>query len=134
MTFDDDATNQCRKRPVVAILKSVSGDIFIGENRVTRPQATCPRVDAGCKDGGGWDLCKNVCGQQAHAEVDALQQAGEAARGGRMLLVGHWRACDDCQKHLNKLGVALEVVSESFSLPTVENCLEKLEGEDLGQS
>jgi len=123
MKFNINATNRCRKRPVVAILVTTEGEVFVGENRVTFPQDTCPRLEQGYADGEGWHLCKEICGQRAHAEINALQQAGEKARGGHVYLVGHWRACDDCAKQLAKMDVTLDVSAENFDVSIIEKLL-----------
>lgn len=126
MTFKSNATNRCRKRPVVAILVTTEGEVFVGENRVTFPQDRCPRLEQGYVDGEGWHLCKEICGQPAHAEVDALQQAGEKARGGHLYLVGHWRACADCAQKLADMDVTLEVCVEHFDLSVIDSLLKGL--------
>ena len=104
----------CRKRQVVAVLVSPAGEVFVGGNRITKPQTVCPRKEQGFKDGKGWHLCKEACGQLAHAEIDALNQAGEKARGGTLYLIGHWTACDDCARALREADVSLEIVAKRY--------------------
>jgi pyrimidine deaminase RibD-like protein len=49
------------------------------------------------KTGEGYHLCKEVCQQTDHAEINALKAAGPAARGGIMYIEGHTYACAPCQ-------------------------------------
>jgi len=104
----------CCKRPVVAVLVTPSGEVFIGGNRITRPQPVCPRKEQGFEDRKGWHLCKELCGQVAHAEIDALNQAGQKALGGKFYLIGHWTACDDCARAIEKAGVSLEIITPRY--------------------
>jgi tRNA(Arg) A34 adenosine deaminase TadA len=116
----------CRKRPVVAVLVTPSSEVFIGGNRITRPQPVCPRNKQGFEDGEGWHLCKEMCGQNAHAEIDALNQAGEKARGGTLYLIGHWTACDDCAGALAEHGVSWEIVTVNYDAELLRRTIERL--------
>nr|BDD47793.1 hypothetical protein 11 [Deltaproteobacteria bacterium] len=93
----------CAKLQVIALLVSPKGEIFVGTNWCHEPQEVCPRADL--PSGVGYEMCENVCKQHAHAEVDACIQAGEAARGSKVYLIGHSYACDDCMKVMAKHGV-----------------------------
>jgi deoxycytidylate deaminase len=96
--------NRCAKVTTVAII--INGDkIFVGSNSVGNPQKTCPRDEAGFKTGEGYHLCKEVCNQGAHAEVDACQKAGEHAKGGTLILMGHYYCCDNCIKVMEEHGI-----------------------------
>ena len=55
--------------------------------------------------GQGYDLCRDICGQRTHAEIDALQQAGDEAQGGMMLVFGHTYCCDSCVKAMKAAGL-----------------------------
>ena len=116
----------CRKRPVGAVLVTPVGEVFIGGYRITQPQPVCPRKEQGFKDGKGWHLCKEVCGQVAHAEIDALNQAGDKARGGKLYLVGHWTACDDCARALVAHEVSWEIVTAGFDHDLLQQTIDRL--------
>lgn len=77
---------------------------FVGTNHVNSPQEHCPRE--GMPTGVGWELCKSVCDQPAHAEVNACRLAGIAAVGGRLYLEGHSYVCDDCRRIANEHGIS----------------------------
>ena len=86
---------KCAKRVVVAIL--VKGTRYwVGSNWCKSPQETCPRELHHLSSGIGYNLCKDVCQQSSHAEVDVLTKAGDDARGADLYLLGHTYLCDDC--------------------------------------
>lgn len=98
------------KQVVRATIVSMEGLHFIGENDCTTPQATCPR--AGMATGVGYHLCKEVCGQESHAEVAAIQAAGGYARGGTLYLSGHYYACEPCQAACRDVGIVEIIIGE----------------------
>lgn len=100
-------TGPCAKQTVTATLIAAGGRRFVGTNYTNNPQATCPR--AGMPTGQGYELCKSICDQPAHAEVNAVREAGEAARGATIYLEGHSYACDPCAATARDAGV-LEIV------------------------
>lgn len=55
--------------------------------------------------GKGYNLCKNICKQHNHAEVDAIQKAGKRARNGELFLYGHTYCCDSCKNKMNEMGI-----------------------------
>lgn len=61
--------------------------------------------------GVGYELCKSICDQPAHAEVAACLAAGEAARGGKLYLEGHYYACDNCKHVAAEHGVEIIIGS-----------------------
>lgn len=95
----------CAKQVVTATLIAVDGSEFVGSNACERPQKECPRDTAGFVSGEGYHLCKSVCGQGAHAEVNAIQAAGDKAKGASILLRGHTYACDSCKEAASLAGV-----------------------------
>jgi hypothetical protein len=90
----------CAKRRVQAVLIGASGKAYAAENVCLNPQAVCPRAP-----GEGYDKCKTICRQVAHAELQVLDLAGADAHGGRMQ-VSHWYACDACAATVKAAGVA----------------------------
>lgn len=90
----------CAKQRVTCTLYAADGQQFIGENLCQTPQRFCPRLP-----GEGYEKCKTVCNQLGHAEVLAVQAAGEHAKGAMAILTGHDHACADCQRTLFAAGV-----------------------------
>lgn len=97
----------CLKQTVTATVVSEKGTHFVATNGIAHPPGTCPR--AGMASGEGYALCRDVCGQDAHAEVRALRLAGKRAAGGRLYVEGHTYACADCLGAARAAGI-VEVV------------------------
>ena len=93
----------CAKQTVTATLVAADGSRFVGTNAVSFPQHSCPR--AGLPTGVGYELCADVCGQTAHAEVNALRAAGEAAKGAVLYVEGHFYVCPACTLAAQAAGV-----------------------------
>jgi deoxycytidylate deaminase len=62
------------------------------------------------KTGEGYEFCRNICGQDNHAEKDALLQAGSKASGATMILFGHYYCCEDCTEAIKSSGIRELVV------------------------
>lgn len=91
----------CKKHQVLALAK-IGDKTYIGENWVRNPQDVCPR--ANIKTGEGYELCKSVCDQTNHAEVDLVEIAPDL-KGSDVYIFGHYYACDNCLKILKKANV-----------------------------
>lgn len=89
-------TGPCAKQNVLATLISEDGEVFVGTNLCRNPQQECPRDTFGMKSGEGYHLCQEICQQRSHAEVDAITQAGDKAKGAVIYLTGHQYACGNC--------------------------------------
>lgn len=98
----------CAKQRVIAIIEN-NGQAWIGENKCKSPQEECPRN--GMETGVGYDLCKSVCQQENHAEVDACLKAGTLARGGTMTIIGHIYCCEHCSNFMRAHGIKRVVFS-----------------------
>jgi tRNA(Arg) A34 adenosine deaminase TadA len=99
-------TGPCAKRLVTALLVAEDFECFVGANWVKNAQPTCPRLK-----GEGYEKCKTICGQEGHAEIMALKDAGEKARGCRMY-VNH-KPCSECQAAMDAAGViGVHIVGE----------------------
>jgi deoxycytidylate deaminase len=96
-------TGPCAKQTVTARIVALDGREFTGTNYCEAPQAVCPRGDM--PSGVGYELCKSICHQPAHAEVNAIKAAGEAARGGTLYLSGHFWMCDECKAACATAGI-----------------------------
>lgn len=97
----------CKKQEVIAIIEN-QGNYWVGPNFCLNAQEICPRK--GMSSGVGYDLCKSVCQQLSHAEVDACSRAGGNARGGTLYLIGHTYCCDNCKDIMNQYGIKKVVI------------------------
>lgn len=89
----------CRKVRVRATLVIPGGRVYIGENGIKADPGPgcCPRE--GLQHGEGYELCRTVCEQTGHAEVNALELCradGQPTLGGVIYLEGHDRLCEAC--------------------------------------
>jgi deoxycytidylate deaminase len=98
-----DNSQKCIKQQTIAVIVTESGKCFVGTNWCRNPQQECPRKDF--PTGVGYDLCKNICQQDNHAEVDACLKAGEYAKGADLYLIGHYYCCDNCKKIMTEYGI-----------------------------
>lgn len=110
----------CAKQVVTARIIGRDGHTYTGTNACRRPQAVCPRGDR--PSGSGYDLCRDVCEQEGHAEVMAIKAAGDQAEGGTLYLDGHRAVCPDCQRACDAAGIAQIHVLPSKEL---DRCLHK---------
>lgn len=85
----------CVKQVVTATIVAEDGRRFVGTNHCLNAQTVCPRADM--PTGVGHELCRDVCQQPAHAEVNAIAEAGDAACGAVLYLEGHTYACEPCK-------------------------------------
>lgn len=93
----------CAKQRVRAEIVTPGGERFFGENLCYRPQQTCPR--GAMKTGTGYHLCRSICVQSGHAEINALAAAGDKASGATLILHGHTYDCDDCRTAAEAAGI-----------------------------
>jgi DNA (cytosine-5)-methyltransferase 1 len=106
---------KCAMREVIAII--VNGNKqWVGSNWCEQPQAVCPRD----KDNSDYSLCKAVCYQPNHAEVDALLKAGDGANGARLYLFGHEFCCTGCKATMRAYGIE-EVIIGEFPLNRISD-------------
>ncbi len=99
----------CAKQTVTATLVAIDGRRFVGTNECATPQTVCPR--AGMKTGEGYHLCRQICHQDAHAEVNAVLIAGpKNSNGATIYLEGHTYACEPCKKFVAEFGVVAIVI------------------------
>lgn len=90
----------CAKAVVRCEIHSVDGFAYVGENDCANPQQVCPR-----SPNEDYLKCVVVCKQAGHAEMVALQKAGEKAKGAHVVVEGIDYVCKDCQKRLFAAGV-----------------------------
>lgn len=96
----------CAKAEVHAVLITTDGRLFEGTNWCASPQAVCPRAP-----GEGYEKCHSICGISAHAEVNAIAAAGDAARGSTIVVAYHY-VCDGCQQECKMSDVKPMTVEE----------------------
>jgi deoxycytidylate deaminase len=97
----------CRKQVVTATIVAPDMRRYVGTNWCANAQTTCPRGNM--PTGVGYELCKNVCQQNGHAEVDAIINSKGRARDGVLYLEGHTYACDACKRACADAGLTLVV-------------------------
>lgn len=100
--------NPCKKQTVKAIIESRCGKRVIGSNSIKNKIDICPREAAGFKTGEGYHLCKQVCNQNEHAEVDAMNKAeklGVDLNGAKITITGHTYFCDNCISKMSNRGI-----------------------------
>lgn len=107
-TYAPPGSGPCAKQVVKATVIAIDGRRFIATNHCMKPQATCPRK--GLPTGVGYELCKSVCEQEAHAEVNAAHFAGDAAPSAKLYLEGHTYACQSCLDVAHATGIAEVIV------------------------
>lgn len=100
----------CQGRQVIAVLITKDGRVYVGSNGVMSPQDNCPRKYVGLGRGKGWEICRKVCSQFGHAEESVLKDAGEAASGAALYLIGHDTVCEHCRGQLKAAGVERIVI------------------------
>jgi deoxycytidylate deaminase len=100
---------KCTKQETIAIIEN-NGQYWIGSNWCNNAQEECPRT--GMETGIGYELCKSICEQQNHAEVDACIKAGENAKGGTLYLLGHTYCCDNCKMIMDQYGIKNVIIGK----------------------
>ena len=100
---------RCAKQTVIAIIEN-HGRYWVGTNWCENAQLVCPRGNM--KTGEGYELCRSICGQVRHAEVDACYKAGEWADGGILYLIGHDYCCDECKTVMEAFGIRRLIIGE----------------------
>jgi hypothetical protein len=94
----------CAKQQVYCILLNNHNNICsFGSNYCNTPQKLCPRT--GSESGIGYDLCKSICNQQYHAEIDDIHNINESSNPITMILINHHYCCDNCLNKLKEIGV-----------------------------
>jgi len=94
----------CAKQVVTATIVCTDGSQFVGTNFGNNAQSVCPRADL--PTGVGYELCRDICQQEAHAEVVAIRRASAMTKGATLYLEGHTYACDSCKRAAEKAGIA----------------------------
>jgi deoxycytidylate deaminase len=97
----------CKKQTTIAVVVN-NGNFWVGSNSVENEQSECPRK--GMNTGEGYHLCKDICGQTNHAEVNACIAAGDNSKGATLYLIGHTYCCNSCLSKMKEYGIASYVI------------------------
>ena len=108
----------CLKQSVYAMIEVGDHKIF-GLNQMLNDEITeCPRDAQGYISGAGYHLCKEICKQDGHAEVDAIKRANDLGidlTGGKLTLVGHTYCCSNCTNEMDVAGITeVEILPEEL--------------------
>ena len=112
----NEKTVPCRDKTIVAVLThQPSGQKFCGTNGIKRDVGYCPRNESDHRMNEGYDKCRNICGQEHHAEIAALLSAVRHVPNLPLNqcvidVYGTYKACNNCQLVLNKHGVYINGV------------------------
>lgn len=93
----------CVKQRVIATIITPDGKRFVGENDCLNAQKICPRGNL--PTGQGYELCKSICQQTNHAEINAVILAGKYSFGSKLYLEGHTYACEPCKSFCLENGI-----------------------------
>lgn len=104
-----EGAGPCVKQVVTAtVIAPNGGDRWVATNYCHSPQKTCAR--AGMPTGVGYDLCRSICDQPAHAEINALAVAGVGAIGATLYVEGHTYACEGCTRAAKAFGIVAVIL------------------------
>ena len=117
----NEKTVPCRDKTIVAVLThEPSGQKFYGTNGIKRDVGYCPRNQANDRINMGYDKCKQVCWQEHHAEVAAINRALKHVsivelQQCTVKVYGTKQVCIYCQKALMQYGVAVAGVHSDLT-------------------
>ena len=109
----------CVKQNVLVVIEN-NGKFWTGTNWCRKPQKICPRGNMPSEV--GYALCKKVCKQNSHAEIEAIKKAGKEARGGTAYIFGHTYSCKKCIKAMKKAGIEKILIVAKLGDTTYEIC------------
>ena len=92
----------CLKQLTRCVVYTGDGRRFEATNMCAVPEdaTVCPREEAGCATGEGYELCGST-----HAEANTAAQIEPPAENGVATLYGHTWLCGPCQWALTAKGV-----------------------------
>ena len=106
----------CLKQSVIALIITQDNKEIFGSNHINTFVDVCPRVEKGCKTGEGYELCKSICLQNFHAEVDAIETAKKNnidLKSASLYLYNHTYCCDNCISKMKESGISKCVVVDN---------------------
>lgn len=93
----------CAKAVVRCTIVTTDRRRYYGSNHCFNAQPHCPR-----QPGEGYEKCRWICAQPAHAEIAALWSAmenGAHLDGATAYVTGINRICDDCRDAMTYWGI-----------------------------
>ena len=93
----------CVKQRTGAVIVKRGKIVGRGNNSVTRVPTHCPRETM--QTGYGYEVCSQYCGQEGHAEIAALKDAGADVSGADLFLAGHHWVCRECWNAILAAGI-----------------------------
>jgi len=115
----ENKNGKCAKTEVVAIVTDGKTK-SVGFNWCSSPVQKCPRLE-----GEGYEKCKSVCKQNAHAEIEALNNFKGDRSKATLYIHGHHRICEECKKAAGDIpvvfGLPPEEISDSQRYKTLGN-------------
>jgi len=99
----------CVKQEVYAMIDTPYGQTIFGGNFMKNDITVCPREEQNMISGEGYHLCDEICGQEHHAESDAIANAQKLnidLKESVLYLVGHTYCCNSCISKMNKAGIS----------------------------
>lgn len=96
----------CAKKVVTATVVAPDGRQWQSSNYCMNPQEECPR--GSLPRGVGYDMCKDICQQHGHAEIEAMVYAakdGVSLNGAVIYLEGIGYACSRCETTASFTGI-----------------------------
>lgn len=111
--------SRCQDKTIVAVLRS-NGRVFFGINGISETMTYCPRNVMEMGVNQGYSMCRNVCRQESHAEVDAIDtwlRNSKADDTAEISIYGTGKICDNCMALLQKFNVSIRnVVPDIYAL------------------
>lgn len=111
----------CLKQVVTANIYKDGKLLVSAKNDIQNYVTECPR--AGMKTGQGYELCREVCGQEGHAEIQAINKAkalGIDLTGSELRLKGHTYACHNCLLAMTEAGITKAFVEIPYVFGTIQ--------------
>lgn len=106
---------ECLKQKVNAIIVTKENYIIFGTNNINNKIELCPRLNS--KSGEDYHFCKEICNQNSHAEVDAINNALKEninINESTLYLIGHTYCCNNCLENLKKYNINNIIIYPNF--------------------
>lgn len=111
--------SRCQDKTIVAVLRS-NGRVFFGINGISENMTYCPRNVMEMGVNQGYSMCRSICRQESHAEVDTIDtwlRNSTANDTAEISIYGTGKICDNCMALLQKFNVSIRnVVPDIYAL------------------
>jgi hypothetical protein len=105
----------CAKQTVLCLLLDINWNVIsYGSNECKNPVEVCPREDL--ETGIGYDLCRDVCKQVGHAEINAIRNITNGDVPYICIVIGHSWCCDNCLEVLTKNNISNLIIIKSIKI------------------